>query len=355
MSEPVTVVVVPRDRFSGVEKCAEAILSNTDAPFKLVFLDFGYPKKSLDYLRALNAKVPTEVVSFGYAIPMTAFKEYLPRITTPYTAWVDNDTFVAPAWMSPLLELAKQGARAILPTTLEREGLDIDSRGIPLRNHISHSELRRVAVNGRTYVFDYKPYRRAAPEELPQEAHTIDFFELHAFFAETAVLRQIELPPMVVREHIDIGLQLYKLGIAIWNEPKSQVHFDNLNEVGTWRDHCFFRYRWSQRFIDGSHDLFEDRWGYRFLGEQSMKNWAFRRKVFSFFRMFHLPIKICDLMSRGMNKAFSQPPPPWSLGDPLPRSERVMPPRPEAGGLAGGRQPAEGAPAEFSPARKQTT
>ena len=48
-----------------------------------------------------------------------------------------------------------------------------------------------MQANGRTYVFDYKPFRRAAPEELPQEPHTIDFFELHAFFAETAALRAI--------------------------------------------------------------------------------------------------------------------------------------------------------------------
>src|SRR5262249_49458332 len=154
-------------------------------------------------------------------------------------------------------------------------------RKLPLRNHISHAELRRVDVNGATYLFDYKPYRRAALEELPKEAHTVDFFELHAFFAETSLLKQLDLPGMVVREHIDIGIQLHRLGVEIWCEPKAQVIFDNIHERPSYGDLRFFFYRWSERLINASHDLFEERWGYRFYGEQFMKNWAYRRKVFS--------------------------------------------------------------------------
>src|SRR5438046_2462857 len=138
MSELVTVVVVPRDRFSGVEKCAASILANTDVPFRFAFLDFGYPRQALDGLRAQCQRVPIEIVPCGRTIPMLAFQDYLPRIATPYVAWVDNDTMVAPGWMSALLELARQGAQVILPVTLEREGLDVDARRIPLRNHISH-------------------------------------------------------------------------------------------------------------------------------------------------------------------------------------------------------------------------
>src|SRR5262249_28754883 len=158
----------------------------------------------------------------------------------PYVAWVDNDTFVTPGWMAALRERARARARVILPVTLEREGLDVDPRKIPLRNHISHAELRRLTVDGVPYVFDYKPFRRAAPEDLPGEPHTVDFFELHAFFAETAILRQLDLPAMVVREHIDLGLQLHRLGIDIWCEPRARVVFDNIHERPTLRDLRFF-------------------------------------------------------------------------------------------------------------------
>src|SRR5262249_38368371 len=228
-SEQVTIVVVPRDRFSSVCDCAASLMAHTEVPFRLAFLDFGYPRRVHQRLAEVCRAVPTEIVPAGRTIPMRAFADYLPKVATPFVTWVDNDTFVTPGWLTALLDRASQGARVILPVTLEREGLDGDPRRIPLRNHISHAELRRVQRNGTPYVFDYKPYRRAAPEDLPTEAHTVDFFELHAFFAETEVLRQLELPPMVVREHVDLGIQLHRLGIPIWCEPRSRVIFDNIH------------------------------------------------------------------------------------------------------------------------------
>lgn len=331
MSEPVTVVVVPRDRFSSVCDCAATLLKNTAEPIRLVFLDLGYARRTLADLRAICRAVPMEIVPCGRTIPMQAFAQYLPKVATRYVAWVDNDTFVTPGWLTALLDRAARGARVVLPLTLEREGLDSDPRRIPLRNHISHAELRRVTRGGTTYVLDYKPYRRAAPEDLPPEAHPVDFFELHAVFAETEVLRQLDLPPMVVREHVDLGIQLHRLGIAIWCEPKAVVHFDNLNERPSLGDLRFFFYRWDERLIDESHALFERRWGWRFYNEQFMKNWAFRRKVFSACRFVGLPPRVCDLAARALNKLFRPPIPEALRGDPLPDSERALLP---AGGPA---------------------
>jgi hypothetical protein len=216
----VTIVVVPRDRFSSVGECTRSIVKNTAEPIRLVYLDFGYSPRQLEEIRRVAGQYALEIVPCGRTIPMAAFRDFLPQIKTPYVAWVDNDTYVTPGWLTTMLARSAPGAnpraRVILPLTLECEGLDVDSRDIPLRNHISHAELRSVEVDGRTLVFDYKPFRRAAPDELPQEPHTIDFFELHTFFAETEVLRQLDLPDMVVRDQVDIGIQFRKLGIDIW-------------------------------------------------------------------------------------------------------------------------------------------
>lgn len=328
MDEQVTILVVPRDRFSSVEASAASILEHTTVPFRLVFFDFGYDPRTLARLRTMCAAVPTEFVHMGRTIPMLALKDYVPRIQTKYTAWVDNDSYATPGWMEALLERAAQGARVILPVTLEREGLDIDPRKIPLRNHISHAELRKVTVDGTPYVFDYKPFRRAAPEELPAEAHTIDFFELHAFFIETEVLAELDLPAMVVREHVDLGIQLHQKGIDIWCEPRAQVIFDNIHERPTWGDLRFFFFRWSERLINQSHELFLKRWGYRFYNEQFMKNWAFRRKVYSVCRFVGLPQRPADLASRVANKLLRPAIPPQFTADPLERSERVLGERP---------------------------
>jgi hypothetical protein len=324
MKEQVTIVVVPRDRFTSVLACAASILQHTTPPYRLVFLDFGYSKRTLTRLRRLDTHGPVEIVPCGRTIPMKAFRDYLPQVQTPYVAWVDNDTFVTTGWLENLLSRASQGARVILPLTLERDGYDADPRKNPLRVHISHGELRRVVVDNVEYMLDYKPYRRAAPEDIPQEPHTVDFFELHTFFAETEVLRQLDLPPMVVREHLDIGIQLHQMGIPIWCEPKSVVHFDNIHERPSFADLKFFFFRWDERLIDQSHDLFAARWGARFYSEQSMKNWAFRRKIFSVARFLGLPQKPADLLARIFNKLLRPPLPPHLAKDPLPTSERVF-------------------------------
>lgn len=328
--ESVSIVVVPRDRFSSVLECTRSILAHTDVPFRLSFLDLGYPAKTLRKLTELCRDVPTEIVPMGRTIPMSAFRAWLPSVTTPYVAWVDNDTFVTPGWLGALCRRALQGARVVLPVTLEREGLDTDRRRLPLRNHISHAELRSATVDGVTYVFDHKPFRRAAFAELPTEPHLVDFFELHAFFAETNVLRQLDLPPMVVREHIDMGLQLHRLGIGIWCEPRSQVIFDNIHERPDLSDLRFFFYRWQQRLIDEAHSLFKQRWGYRFYNEQFMSNWAYRRKVFSACRYAGLPPRLADLTSRVLNKLLRPKLPDHARRDPLPDSERMLAPLPEA-------------------------
>jgi GT2 family glycosyltransferase len=322
----VTIVVVPRDRFSSVEDCTRSILEHTtDAAYKLVFLDFGYAPSTVASLRQICGNVPHEIVPCGRTIPMAAFRDYLAKIETPYTCWVDNDTFVTPGWMSQLIRGAREeGMRAILPLTFEREGLDVDARRLEKRVHISHSELRKVTVEGREYVFDYKPFRRASKEEVPPGPWTIDFFELHTFFAETAVLRMVDYPAMVVREHVDIGIQLHKLGIPIWCEPRAEVVFDNIHSRPTFEDLKFFFFRWSDRLIDKSHAEFERRHGWRFFNEQFMKNWAFRRRVFSVARFCFVPHKPADLLSRVLVKLFRPAIPAALRHDPLKQSERVF-------------------------------
>lgn len=324
MSEDVAILIVPRDRFSSVVDCTRSILQNTEHSFRLMFLDLGYDRATLAKLREVCREVPTEIVTMPRTIPIEALRHCAARIATRYTVWVDNDTFVTKGWLSSLLARAGKGARVILPVTLEREGLDTDLHAIQLRNHISHSELRAVTVDGKDYLFDHKPFRRAAPEELPKEAHTVDFFELHAFFIETQVLRELDLAPMVVREHIDIGLQLHQKEIPIWSEPGSIVIFDNIHTRPTRGDIEFFSFRWSERLIDESHDLFEQRWGYRFYNEQFMKNWAFRRRVFSWCRYLGVPTLPADLASRVASRFLRPRIPAKFARDPLSDSRRVM-------------------------------
>lgn len=332
----VTIVVVPRDRFSSVVACVKSILEHTPESLHLMILDFGYSAATRRALAAACEGQSWELVPCRRTIPMEAFRSVLPRITTPYTCWVDNDTFVTPGWMTTMLRGARaEGMRVILPLTWEREGLDIDARRLPMRVHISHAELRKVTVDGTEYVFDYKPFRRASRDELPTGPWRIDFFELHTFFAETAVLRMLDFPAMVVREHVDIGIQLHRLGIPIWCEPRAEVIFDNIHSRPTIEDLQFFFFRWADPRIDRSHALFRERWGWEFYNEQFLRNWAFRRRVFAVARFCFLPHKVADFLSRAMVKLFRPPLPAALRSDPTDRSVRALDDAPLAHSPAG--------------------
>jgi GT2 family glycosyltransferase len=50
----VTLIVVPRERFSYTQKSLESIYANTPYPFDLVYVDGGSPKKTRDHLQAAS-------------------------------------------------------------------------------------------------------------------------------------------------------------------------------------------------------------------------------------------------------------------------------------------------------------
>src|SRR3546814_21074141 len=106
---------------------------------------------------------------------------------------------------------------------------------------------------------------------------------------------------MVIREHLDISLQVAAMDRTMAVEPKSVVHFDNLGTRKKLPDMRFFFYRWGRKLTTPSSRLFERRWGYNFYSEPSMYNWGVRRKAFLVSRWLgalcsiaHRPTKVVD-------------------------------------------------------------
>ena len=110
MLEQVTIVVVPRDRFSSVSACIRSIIENTAIPFRLDVLDFGYSAYQLAELQQMCRQKPLNIIPCGRTIPLEAFRNYLNQVRTPYVAWVDNDTNVTASWLEALLDRAARGA-----------------------------------------------------------------------------------------------------------------------------------------------------------------------------------------------------------------------------------------------------
>lgn len=307
----VTVVITPRDRYSGVIECIENLYKLTPEPFLLKVVDLAYPKKiKRQLIELLASKDNAELLEMGLVIPMEAMRNVRESITTPYVMFLDNDSNVTEGWLLPLLAVAESDEKIALvnPLTLEKAGVDI---GAPLRNHLFTNEITCLEVEGTDYLIEEKHYRRALPEDIPQEVVASEMFELHGVLFNTKILQEIELPQMVIREHIDIAIQLKKLGYKVFSQPNSIVVFDNLGTRMELADMKFFFFRWGKTLTWQSSRLFEQRWGYNFYAEQAMYHWVFRRRIFLYCRWLHIPISLANQVTRVFAKIKTLIKPVW--------------------------------------------
>lgn len=314
----VTVVITPRDRYTGIESCIETVYRCTPEPFKLVVIDADYPPALRQGIeRAIRGKTNATIVSMGLVIPMQALSRIRHEVDTPYLMHLDNDSDVTPGWLPPLLETARKTNAAIVnPLTLERAGVDV---GEHLRCHLYTSDIRVVDVEGTPYLIENKHFRRTPHRELPTEVRDTETFELHGVMFETAALRAIDIPLATIREHIDISMQLQAMGRRQVVDPRSIVEFDNLGERASLHDLKYFDHRWNERIMRESSDLFEQRWGYRFYSEQFMYNWAVRRRLFLILHHFRMPMGLTNKLANVYQRFFL---PSWDpITDPVGKSQ----------------------------------
>ena len=320
VSPIVTIVVTPRDRYSGTVKNLEYLYRYTKVEdFELVLMDLGYPGAMLKEIKTfLSDKKNARIVTAGKLIPMASLRSIRDSITTKYTVLLDNDSHVTEGWLEPLLKAAEEtNAAVVSPVVLEKSGVD---EGAELRNHLFSTEIRVVEVEGNPYLIEYKTYRRALPEELPKGLSETEAFELHGVLFRTEDLQALEIPEMTIREHLDMGMQLKNKGRMMLVEPKSILLFDNLGTRSELADLEFFNRRWNGKITKSSSDLFEKRWGYRFYSEEAMYYWAVRRRLFLLLRWMHLPVSIANKIDRLFGAVRRRIAPVW---DPLSNPEAV--------------------------------
>jgi len=297
-----TIVITPRDRYSGVIECIDRLCVHTPQPFALIVLDLGYPAKLQRAIQQRLDNLPNaSLVNYGLQIPMEALRRVRREIKTPTTVLLDNDSQVTEGWLPPLLAVCNESTPVVSPLIFERDGLD---QGAEIRNHLSTADIRAVEYQGDAYLIENKHARRAAIETLPTAIMPTETFELHCVMWHTATLQTVDIPQMVVREHIDLALQVRAKGASLILQPESQIVFDNLSTRMHFRDMRYFFFRWDEKLAKQSHTLFQQRWGHKFYSEQSMYNWAFRRKAYLLARFLMLPNRLANLVANGSNRLF---------------------------------------------------
>jgi GT2 family glycosyltransferase len=271
----VTIVVVPRERFSYSQQSLESIYAETDDfPFELVYVDGGSSPELKVYLEAQSReKQFTLLRTEHYLSPNRARNIGIQAAHGKYIVFVDNDVLVRRGWLQKLVECAEDTGATVVGTLT-----CIDS---PIHEVIhngggeTHIEVR--SENGKLGRYavqkSYLEGKRVSkiPDQLTR--FQCEFVEFHtalvrkSFFDEHGLLDEGLLS---TREHIDLCLCAAKVGGTVYCERQSIVTYMTGAEFD-WYDYTYFSLRWSDAWDLASFEHFRKKWNVE-------EDWYFERR-----------------------------------------------------------------------------
>ena len=255
----VTIVVVPRERFSMALASLDSIYAFTDLPFHLVYVDGGSPWRVRRGLRRRAAAHGFELIrTRRYLTPTEARNMGLRRVRTPYVVFIDNDVVVTPGWLPALVRCADETGAAVCGP------LQLIGPPEEERIHVAGGTARILEDAGRRYFQDTQRWSgrtiSAVRHELVREP--VELVEFHCLLARRDVLEG--LGPLDERllnnqEHTDLCLRVRDAGHAIVFEPASVVSYDTPTPLAL-SDLRYFFLRWSDDWTRRTHEHFAAKW-----------------------------------------------------------------------------------------------
>ncbi|MEM7063979.1 MAG: glycosyltransferase [Cyanobacteria bacterium P01_B01_bin.77] len=263
-SQPsITIVVVPRERFSYSQQSLESIYQYTQMPFELVYVDGGSPISIQNYLRqAAIERSFTLVRTEQFLAPNQARNLGLRHVNTDYVLFIDNDVHVSDGWLENLWQCAQAtDAAVVCPLTCIGKPLH---QKIHLAGGEAHifTELKGDKVRRRVHEKHYFVNRAVADVQDQLQRRACEFAEFHCMLVKRSFLKDmgpLDEKLLNTREHIDFCLQVNQAGGQIYCEPSSVVSYVP-DILYRWSDLAFFMLRWSDAWEIKSLKHFRKKW-----------------------------------------------------------------------------------------------
>ncbi|MDZ7963276.1 MAG: glycosyltransferase [Aulosira sp. DedQUE10] len=259
----VTIVVVPRERFSYTQESLASVYEQTNYPFKLIYVDVNSPAHIRDYLAEQAAQKQFQLIRTDkYLSPNAARNIGWREVTSEYVVFLDNDVVVTPGWLESLVECAeKTGATVVSPvmcqgTPVHQEvhcaggetGVKVETQGGTTRRRI----IEKIHLQGRRLA-DVQP-------QLKQE--TTGLAEFHCMLVRTEIFQQIgflDEALLSTKEHVDFCMLVTEAGGTIYLEPESLVTYVPGPPL-EWTDLHYYMLRWSDRWELSSLKHLRQKW-----------------------------------------------------------------------------------------------
>ena len=255
----VTIVVVPRERFSHTLATIDSIYLHTRPPLEVVVVDGGFPAKLRVQLDIqAKAKGFRIVGTKHYVSPNQARNLGFGDVTTKYVVFIDNDVLVTPGWLDRLTECAEEtGADLVGPLYLigrpEQEII-----------HMAGGMARIFEKNGERHLREEHFLRGKRMSAVRADLHRgpTELIEFHCMLARKDVVDRLgPLDENVLSspEHIDFCLIVRQAGGGVYFEPASVVTYVPPPPL-TVADLHYYLLRWSDAWNRSSLSYFGLKW-----------------------------------------------------------------------------------------------
>lgn len=261
MQKPqVTIVVVPRERFSCTQRSLESIYEHTDLPFKLIYVDGNSPKKIQQYLESQAREKDFKIIRTDYYLsPNHARNIGLSHVDTKYVIFADNDVVVSPNWLQALINCAEEtDATVVGPLMCEKEP-------VHQRIHFAGGESHIVTdVNGRRHLREkmYKQGKQVADLRPQLQRTETELAEFHCVLVRTEIFKRIgylDEGMLNTKEHLDFSMTVAQAGGKVYFEPDSLITYVPGPPLEL-TDLYFYMLRWSDAWTLDSLKHIREKW-----------------------------------------------------------------------------------------------
>lgn len=270
MKEPdVTLVIVPRERFSVTERALKNVYEHTTYPFKLVYVSGGTTNRFKSYLENESRRKHFQFIHTDrYLSPNQARNLAMRHVKSKYVVFLENDVLVTPGWLEALVGCAEEtGAWLVGPLYLIGEP---ELQTI----HMAGGTLNMLEHEGKRILHDEHRFVDTPISELtaPLERGACDYVEFHCMLVRTEVFERLgplDEELLSIHEHIDLAIAVARNGGSVYVEPKAVTTYIP-PPPSEWYDLPFIMIRWGDAWNLASVGHFRKKWnvsGLRFFND----------------------------------------------------------------------------------------
>ena len=256
----VTIVVVPRERFSYAQTSLESLYKYTEIPFQLLYVDGNSPKKLKSYLEKQSQIKGFKLLQTDYYLyPNQARNLAIQQVDTKYIVFVDNDVVVSADWLKALVECAEETDAAVVgPLMCQHEPIHQEIHFAGGESHVWVDKLGRRRLREKMFY-----QGKQVSETLPRlKRIQTELAEFHCVLVRKSIFDKIGLldeKMLNTKEHLDFCMTVREAGETVYFEPDSLVSYvpGSPQELA---DVHYYMLRWSNAWTLSSLDRIKDKW-----------------------------------------------------------------------------------------------